>query len=114
MRSGPPPPSQAHRDCFVVCFNRSQGQSPASTLISQRSDIVWSESCSLQDRVSDWHSLWTGRPAMNAWSSLMYKVGLSSGDWNKPVWYFADDCSNPTMAELWQAEGISNGGACAE
>ena len=51
---------------------------------------------------------------MNAWSSLMYKVGLASGDWNKPVWYFADDCNNPTMAELWQAEGISNGGAYAE
>lgn len=111
MRRAPPLARQADRDCFAVFFNRSQGQSPASTLISQRSDIVWSESCSLQDRVSDWHSLWTGRPAMNAWSSLMYKVGLSSGDWNKPVWYFADDCNNPTMAELWQAEGISNGGA---
>ena len=29
------------------------GQSPASTLISQRTDIVWSESCSLQVRISD-------------------------------------------------------------
>ena len=86
------------------------GQSPASTLISQRTDIVWAESCSLQDRVTDWHSLWTGRPAMNAWSALMYKVGLASGDWHKPVWFFADDVSNPAMAELWQSEGIANGG----
>ena len=64
----------------------------------------------MQDRVTDWHSLWTGRPAMNAWSALMYKVGLASGDWQKPVWFFADDVNNPSMAELWQAEGVANGG----
>jgi hypothetical protein len=105
--------AQLGRELTPLVYGNSWGlwgQSPGSTLISQRSDIIWAESCSLQDRVTDWHSLWTGRPAINAWSALMYKVGLASGDWQKPAWFFADDCNNPTMAELWQAEGVANGG----
>ena len=85
------------------------GQSPASTLISQRTDIVWSESCSLQE-LPTWSSLWGPRPEMNAWSILWYKMGLAAGGHEKPVWLFANDVNNPALAELWQAEGIANGG----
>ena len=60
----------------------------ASTLIAQRTDIIWSESSSLQE-LPTWASLWGGRPEMNAWSILWYKVGLAAGDHEKPVWLFA-------------------------
>ncbi len=60
----------------------------ASTLIAQRTDIIWSESSSLQE-LPTWASLWGGRPEMNAWSILWYKVGLAAGDHGKPVWLFA-------------------------
>ena len=95
----------------IVCGNAwgFWGQSPASTLISQRTDVVWAESSSLQP-VPSWAPLWTDPPPMNSWSVLLYKIGLASGDGKRPTWIFANDCNNPALSELWLSEGIANGG----
>ena len=71
----------------------------ASTLIAQRTDIIWSESSSLQE-LPTWASLWGGRPEMNAWSILWYKVGLAAGDHEKPVWLFAVRLPRPKIVSV--------------